>query len=328
MIRKLVVLVIVALLAFSFILVAGEREIDPERFPERPITAWVPWGAGGGSDLVFRAVGQVFRDHSGGQPQLIELRPGAAGAVGIPEYLETVRPNGYHVMTWNGAQTIKTHVSRVDYSVHDFKPVIRLISNYTYILVPDDSPFQTLQDFVDYAKANPGAVTMGHAGVGGGAHLSLLLFCMEAGIEVTEVPYAGSGPSLMGLMAGQHMVDMNMPPVGLSNMEAGQVRALATLSPERLPQLPDLPTAREQGIDFVYPQSRGVVVHKDTPDEIVERLHQIYKACLEDQRLQDIFYEQIATPTYGGPEEYGRELVQEDEELGNLIREKGIGDRY
>jgi tripartite-type tricarboxylate transporter receptor subunit TctC len=265
--------------------------------------------------------------YSGNQPQLVKNIPGAAGVVGITEYL-TEKPDGYNVLTWNGAQTIKTHVSKVDYSALDFKPVIKLISNYTYILVQDSSPFKTLKDFVDYAKAHPGEVTMGHAGTGGGGHLASILFCKAAGIEVNFVPFGGGGPAAQGLLSGQTMVSMNIPPEGLTNIEAGQLRALATMSPERLAQLPDVPTTREAGVDAIYFQSRGVVVHQDTPDAIVQRLHDIYKQCLEDPIVQKKYYDMIISITYAGPEEYGKEIAEEDKMFEQIIKDNKIGDRY
>ena len=326
--KKIVLTVIVALVVCSFAFAAGEREIDPAAFPERPITAWVPWGAGGGSDIVFRTLAEVFPEYSGGQQLLIRNVPGAAGAVGTAEYMSVARPDGYDILTWAGAQTIKTHVSQVDYSIHDFAPVIKLISNYTYILVRDDSPYQTLQDFVDDAKSRPGEISWGHAGTGGGGHLSSILFNQVAGTEVTYIPFGGGGPAATGLLAGDTEISMNIPPEGLSNIEAGQLRGLATLSPERLEQIPDIPTAIEQGFDIVYSQFRGAVTHKDTPDEIVQRLHDILKQSLEDPRVQQRYYDMIVIPTYAGPEEYGRENIEEDEMFEQIIREYGIGDKY
>ncbi len=326
--KKLLLLGMALLLVCSFSFAEGQKESSAADFPSRPVTCHVPWGVGGGSDIVFRTVGSVFQKYSGGQPQLIKNVPGAAGVVGITEYLNTVRGDGYDVMTWNGAQTIKTHVSKVDYDAMDFKPVIKLISNYTYILVRDDSPFKTLQDFIDYAKAHPGEVTMGHAGTGGGGHLASILFNAEAGTEVTYVPFGGGGPAAAGLLAGETMISMNIPPEGLSNVEAGQLRALATMSPERLPQIPNVPTTREAGVDAIYFQSRGVVTHKDTPDEIVQRLHDIYKQCIEDPEVQKKFYDMVISVTYAGPEEYGKEIVEEDAMFEKIIKQYKIGDKY
>jgi tripartite-type tricarboxylate transporter receptor subunit TctC len=326
--KILTVSIILLILAGSLLFAEGRKEASSAKFPERPVTAHVPWGVGGGSDIVFRTVGEMFTKHSGGQPQLIKNVPGAAGAVGIVEYMKLAKPDGYDVMTWAGAQTIKTHVSKVDYSVADFKPVIRLISNYTYILVQNSSPFKNLKDFVDYAKANPGKVNMGHAGTGGGAHLSCILFNAAAGIEVTYVPFGGGGPAAAGLLAGQTMVSMNIPPEGLSNVEAGQLRALANLSPKRLAQLPNVPTAKEQGFDVVYFQSRGLVTHKDTPDDIVQKLHDIYKKALEEESVKKKFYDMVTEVTYAGPAEYGKELIEEDKLFERIIKEHKIGDKY
>jgi tripartite-type tricarboxylate transporter receptor subunit TctC len=111
-------------------------------------------------------------------------------------------------------------------------------------------------------------------------------------------------------------------------VEAGQLRALAVLAPQRLPQLPNVPTAREAGYDVVYFQSRGVVAHKDTPDEVVTRLHDIYKKCIEDESVKKKFYDMVISVTYAGPEEYGKENLEEDAMFERIIKEQKLGDKY
>lgn len=323
--KKAFVLVVLCLVAGG--LFATGVDESAADFPSKPVTCYVPWGAGGGSDVVFRTLGSVFQDYSGGQPQLVKNVPGSASVTGVTEYM-SVKPDGYNVLTWNGAQTIKTHMLNTPYEADEFKPVIKCISNYTYILVPYDSPFQTINDLVDYAKANPGRLTMGHAGTGGGGHFSLIRFSMAAGIELKDVPFKGGGPAAQGLLAGDTETSMNIPPEGLSNVKGGQLRALCVLAPERLEQLPDVPTAREMGIDVVYFQSRGVVVHKDTPDAVVQRLHDIYKKTLEDPEVIQKFYDMLISVTYAGPEEYGKEIVEESAMFKKVIMENGLGDRY
>ena len=121
---------------------------------------------------------------------------------------------------------------------------------------------------------------------------------------------------------------MNIPPEGLTNIEGGQLRALCTMSPKRLEQLPNVPTAKEAGVDVVYFQSRGLVVHKDTPDAIVKKLHDIYKKCLDDPVVQKKYYDMICAVTYGSSREYGKELLEEDKLMEQIIKENKIGDKY
>ena len=323
--KKLLLLLVLCLM-MGGLFVSGKAESATD-FPKKAITIYVPWGAGGGSDTVCRTVGSVFQKYSGGKPQLVKNVPGSASVVGVTQY-NTLKPDGYNVLTWNGAQTIKTHMLKTPYAPTDFKPVIRLISNYTYILVQNSSPFKTITDLVDYAKKNPGKLTMGHAGTGGGGHFSLIRFSMAAGIKLKDIPFKGGGPAAQGLLSGQTETSMNIPPEGLSNIKAGQLRALCVLAPERLPQIPDVPTAREMGIDIVYFQSRGVVVHKDTPDEIVQRLHDIYKKTIEDEEVIKKFYNMAVTVTYAGPEEYGKEITEESAMFEKIIKKNKLGDKY
>ena len=132
--RKLVLLLVLVLVATTLFAEGGKE--SAEDFPRKAVTCYVPWGAGGGSDTVFRTLGSVFQKYSGGQPQLVKNVPGSASVVGVTEYT-TVKPDGYNVLTWNGAQTIKTHMLETPYTALDFKPVVKCISNYTYILVQD-----------------------------------------------------------------------------------------------------------------------------------------------------------------------------------------------
>jgi tripartite-type tricarboxylate transporter receptor subunit TctC len=142
------------------------------------------------------------------------------------------------------------------------------------------------------------------------------------------VPFQGGGPAALGVLNGQVDCGMNIPPEGLTNIEAGQLRVLGVMANERFPQFPDVPTVREQGVDTSYSQWRGVVVHKDVPKEIVQRIHDIFKQCLEDEEFKKKMFEMSVTIAYANGEDYGKEIEQDDKNYEQVIKANKLGDRY
>ena len=179
-----------------------------------------------------------------------------------------------------------------------------------------------------YAKANPGRIRMGNAGTGGGNHLAALLLEDATGASFTHVAYDGGNTSVIGLMSGEVDASMNNSPEGYSNIESGQVRMLVSFGEERLPDFPDVPTAKELGYDIVLRQWRGIAVPLETPDEIVDRLDDIIKECVEDPLYAEKLERIGAIPAYMDTEEYNRFIKEEDERFRDLIISRGFGDRY
>ena len=135
-------------------------------YPEKAVECTMPWAAGGGGDLAFRAFGEVWTKVTG-QPYVIKNVAGASGVTGVMEFKETAVGDGYQMLHWSNAHTSKIHMSVVDYDVNSFKHVAQIVESANYLIVPADSPYKTLQDFVDDVLANPGMVTVANAGVGG-----------------------------------------------------------------------------------------------------------------------------------------------------------------
>lgn len=198
--KSLLVLLMVAVL-MSGLFAQGASEAAS--FPSKTVEATVGWSAGGGGDIVFRALADVFPKYANGQTMIIKNVPGASGITGAVEFLDAPA-DGYAVMHWNNASMAKTHLSETVIKGADtFKTVCQVVSSYNYLVVREDSKYQSLQDFLADVKANPGKVTCGNAGANGGNHLAALIFQKETGIELTHVPYSGGGPAITGLLAGE-----------------------------------------------------------------------------------------------------------------------------
>jgi len=323
MVRRLSALLLLLLCAGPWL----ASPLAAASFPNRPVEVVVAWAPGGGADLVFRALAAVFPKHANGQPLLVKNIAGAAGVPGIVEFSKS-KPDGYTVLHWNTAHVIKPHMSKVPFTATSFEPVLKVVSGYNYLQTKADSPFQNLTDFLEAAKKNPGKVSVGNAGPGGGNHFAALLLEDYTKTSFLHVPFQGGGPSVTGLLSGQVQTAMNIAPEGLSNVEAGQTRILAVFAPSRFERFPKFPTAKEQGVDLIIDQWRGVVAPKGTPPDIVKALHDIFKKCVEDPDYVKRAKEMNVEPTYLGSKELGELIAADDKRFEKIVKEKKLGDRY
>jgi tripartite-type tricarboxylate transporter receptor subunit TctC len=298
-----------------------------EGFPEKPVEAIVPWAPGGGGDLVFRALAIVFPKYANGQPLLIKNIPGAAGVPGIIEFMKA-KGDGYTVAHWNAAQTIKTHMTKTPYAATQFKGVANIVNDTFYHLVNADSPFKTLTDMIAWGKANPGKLTVGNAGTGGGSHLAEVLFEEKAGFIGTAVPFQGGGPLVTGILSNQVQVGSCTIPEGASNIKAGQLRILAIYSPERHPFYPDVPTGREQGVDMVFSAYRGIVAPSDTPPETLKALQDIFEKVIKDPDFVKQITDMGSNAAFLTGAEYDRTIATDDQDFMKVIKELKMGDLY
>ena len=324
-----VVLVSVALIgllpALAFAGGAAEPEVDPD-YPTREIEIMVPWGAGGATDIVFRTFASVIPQYLG-TSILINNQPGGAAVPGYTEAL-TRQADGYFFVAWATPSVTVQHMRETPFSVDDFVPVINLQTAPIWILVPADSPYETLTDLVEDAAARPGRVALGNAGEGGGTHLIALAFEEAAGVEFNHVPHDGGGPAVTAAV-GAHVDAISVgPPEGVSQMGGGDLRALAVFSRERMPDFPDIPTAVEQGIDFTLGQWRGIAAPAGTPQEYIDHVHDAFKAAMEDSTFQTLAENAGIITDYIGGEEFIRHVQDDYEFWGRLISERGLGERY
>jgi tripartite-type tricarboxylate transporter receptor subunit TctC len=321
--RKLVVF----LLALALIGSIG-AQANVKNFPNRPVEAVVAWAAGGGADLIFRSLATIFPKYANGQPLVVKNVGAAAGVPGIVEFKNNGRPDGYTILHWNTAHIIKTHMNAVPFTATELTPVMKLVEDYSHVLVKADSPFKDLKDFVAYAKANPGKINLGNAGIGGGAHFSALFFEDFAGINVTHVPFTGGGPAVIGVLNGQVDASMSIASEGITNVLDGSLRMLGVFGPARPSQLPNVQTATEQGFELVLGHWRGIMAPKGTPPEIVLALHDIFKKCIEDPDFQKRMKEMNTNISYLNSKDFEALNRKADLDYMRIIKEKKLGDKY
>ena len=300
-------------------------------YPEKAVEATVPWAAGGGGDLAFRAFGDVFQKITG-QPLVIKNVAGASGVTGVMEFKETAIGDGYQILHWSNAHTSKIHMSVVDYDVNSFKHVAQSVESANYLLVQKDAKWNTIEEFVADVLTNPGMITMANAGVGGGNHIAALLFEEAIGGELAHITYDGGSASVTGLLAGEVDAAMCNTPEGMSNVDAGQLKILCSFASKHFKDYPDVPLAIESSNealkDLVIEQWRGVAVPADTPDEVVAELADIIEKVVADEDFVTKCDTLSIVARFRDTEEYNTFVNEENARFENLIKTKGFGDRY
>jgi len=256
------------------------------QYPDRPIRLVVPWAPGGATDVIARIVGKRLGENLG-QPVVIENKGGAGGNIGTASFVRE-KADGYTLlMTTSSTHGINPHLyADPGYdAAKDFSHVAFVGSIPNVLEVPAKSAFQTAQQLLEYGRQNPGKLNYGSAGVGSSQHLAAAQLIRSANIEITHIPYKGSGPAVADLLGAK--IDFMLDTGSLSQVKAGALRALAVASDRRLSELPDVPTFDEVGLKGMYAAAwYGVAAHAGTPDDIVERLNKEINAIVQEPEIR------------------------------------------
>ncbi len=288
-------------------------------FPTKEVQIIIPWAAGGATDLIFRALAATTGKYLG-KAVIVVNRPGGAGAVGYTEAAQA-KPDGYTLTSAITPLTILPHQVKTAFNYKSFEPVINVVRDPGMFLVRSDSPWKSLRDFLDYAKKNPDMITVGNSGAGGGVHLIALAFEKTAGVKFNHIPFAGGGPSVTALLGGHINAVTVSPPEGIEHVKAGKLKIISLFAEKRFQLFPDVPTVKEQGIEFVMGQWRGLAAPKGTPPDAIKRLHEAFKKGMEDPVFVKNAKDMVVNLSYLGPEAFGKLMAQDDEFYGKLVKE-------
>ncbi|HEX4780814.1 MAG TPA: tripartite tricarboxylate transporter substrate binding protein [Usitatibacter sp.] len=310
----------IALLALSTTLL-GEG-----RYPEKPIRLVVPFPPGGGTDILSRAISHSMSAATG-WTFVVDNRPGAGGNIGLDAAAHSP-PDGYTIamgQTANLAVNPSLYAKMTFDPVKDFAPVALLSSQPLILVVSEKSPYRSLEELVDAAKAKPGALNMGSAGNGTIGHVGGELFQRRAGIRFAHIPYKGAGPAVTDLMGGSIDVYFgNSQSVG-GLVNAGKLRAIAVTSPKRTPAFPNVPTIAESGYPgFEAATWSGLVAPAGTPKAIVDQLNAAAIKALHAPEMAKKLEEDGSTPLGGSPEDFARFIRAEEQKWGAAVRGAGI----
>jgi len=262
---------------------------------QRDITMVVPWAAGGGTDTLARTLVKNAKQHIGVGINVVN-RTGGTGAVGM-QSVSTARGDGYTVglITFHLSAYRLMGLSQLSY--RDFQPLALLNRTPAAFSVKADSPFKTLKDLVDYAKANPGVVTIANSGAGANTHLSAAILAKNTGIRLSFVPFDGGAPARTAMVGGHVSALVSGPDEVLQYVKTGQVRFLAMVGEQRHPSFPDVPTVAEAGFplrEIIY-DWRGVAGPKNMPADITKALNDGFAKMANDPDFIALM-DQVALP--------------------------------
>ncbi len=296
-----------------------------QSWPQKPVRFIVPFPPGGATDISARLLGQELQD-LWGQTVVIENRGGAGGGVGAAEAARAA-PDGYTLFFPSGSVvTANQHIyAKMAYDPEkDFVPVTKVVSGPQVLVVPSSSPYKSVAELIAAAKASPGRLTFGHAGIGSQVHLAGENFVASAKIDALAVPYKGEGPALNDLVAGQiHFMVTNVA-AAIGFISAGRLRALGVTSKTDFAALPGVPPIAKTLPGFENTGWFGIVAPTGTPNEIVQKVYRDTKKALESSRLKARFYVQGLAPVGDTPAEMGRAMKEETQLWARVVRERKI----
>ena len=260
-------------------------------WPTHAISMIVPFPPGGLADLVARPVAEAMSRELG-QPVVIENKAGAGGGIGMSQAAKA-RPDGYTILMALSSLTVIPEADLVlarppMFALAELRPIARFTADPTVLAVRADSPWKTVQQFVDDAKKRPGAINYGSSGNYGTMHVPMEILSHNAGIKMTHVPFTGAGPAVVALLGGQIDAVSSGPATILQQVKAGKLRVLAHWGNAQLGALPEVPSLKDAGYSAEYAQWSGLFIPAGTPEPIAQRLRAAARAAAQDARVKEV----------------------------------------
>jgi tripartite-type tricarboxylate transporter receptor subunit TctC len=298
-------------------------------WPTRPVTMVIPFAAGGPTDVLGRVMGERISQLIG--QQIVVENVGGAGGMTGSQRVAKADPDGYQFVlgtVGTHAQNQTLYKKPAYHAADDFAPVVLIADVPLVLITRKDFPAQSLQEFIAYAKANQAKMTFGSAGAGAATHLGCVLLNSAIGIDITHVPYRGTGPAMQDLAAGRIDYLCEIVTTALPQIQGNAVKAIATLTKTRSPVLPSLPTADEQGLkDFEAYTWNAFFLPKGTPEPIIKKLHDTTVQAMDTpevkQRLEGLGASLVA-PDRRSPEYLAKFVRSEIEKWAAPIKASGV----
>lgn len=314
-------------LLLTILLAIAPSLVQAQTYPDRTITMVVPFSAGGPTDTVARLIGEAMSKDLG-QQVIVENVGGAGGTLGAARVAKA-EPDGYTLLLHHiGMATSATLYRKLPFNALEDFEYIGLVTNVPMVLVArKDFPPTNMKELIDYVKANKDKVTYANAGIGAASHLCGMLFMSSIETSLTTVPYKGTGPALTDLIGGQVDFMCDQTTNTTNQIKAGEIKAYATTTAERLDALPDVPTAAEAGLPGLEVTIwHGLYAPKGTPQDVISRLSQSLKTALKDQTVVQRFAELGTAPVAEdqvSPETLKQKLSSEIERWRPIITAAG-----
>ncbi|NVK12906.1 MAG: tripartite tricarboxylate transporter substrate binding protein [Rhodobacteraceae bacterium] len=293
-------------------------------WPEKNINLTVGYGAGGTTDSTARVLASLLEEELGSTVTVIN-KPGGGGSVAAG-LGAAQKPDGYNVFTFTtGAAVLSPHTQELPYdTLTDFTFISQYGAWNLGVVVPADSPYQTFQDLVEFAKSNPGEISYAIAGTGTPQHLTMERLAAEEELDWKAVPFKGGAASVTALLGG-HVDVMAGATEWLPQVQSGEFRLLAIITGARMDQFPDVPTLKDLGYDIEAPSILGIAGPKNLPEEAVQRLDAAIKKATESEELQSIIDKLAMKMTYRNSADFEQNVRENYEIQGEIIRAAGLG---
>ncbi|SFM19725.1 Bug family tripartite tricarboxylate transporter substrate binding protein [Pelosinus propionicus] len=294
-------------------------------YPDKPITLIVPFGVGGGMDLVARLLEKSAPTHLG-QPLIITNKPGGAGTVGWNE-LASANPDGY-TLGMTGVEVILQPLygtTKYNYPTA-LDPLVQIADLSIVMVVRTQDPWQNITDLISYAKQHPGEIKFGHGGIGTIGHVTGETFAKAANIHLEQVPYQSAAEAMASLLGGHVQVAFLNPASVKEQMKNGMVKAFAVATDQRLVEqnFTDIPTFKEQGLEVVCTNWYTIAAPKDLPNEVKVKLTEGFKVMINDPEFKNNMNKLGLQVTYLGPTESAEKWISENRKLSVTVQETGI----
>jgi tripartite-type tricarboxylate transporter receptor subunit TctC len=296
---------------------AVSRIARAQAYPTRSVRVVIGFPAGAGGDIVARLIGQSLSERLG-QPVIIENRPGAGASLGA-ESVVRAAPDGYTLLLCSSSDA----VLKFNF-VRDIAPVASIARGPLVLAVHPSFPAKSIAELIAYAKANPGKVSFGSAGIGTVAHMAGELFKFMSGVNLVHVPYRGAAPALNDLLGGQVQVTFSAVPPAIEHIRTGKLRALAVTSATRDEALPDLPTIGDFLPGYEATLISGLCAPRDTSAEIIGRLNRETTAALADAGIKAKLADLGNVPLAMTATDFGKLIADETEKWAKVIRGANI----
>ena len=300
---------------------AAQSASSQASYPTRPLRLIVPFPPGGGNDILARAVGQRLTEVIG-QQVVVDNRGGAGGVIGT-QAAATSAPDGYTLFLGSLGSLAHNPALKPDLPynvVRDFTAISLLATSPFLVAVNPGVPVKSIQDLIALAKAKPGALNYGSAGLGSSLHMTGELFKYATGTNIVHVAYKGTAPAIVDLIAGQTQLIFSTMPPALPHVKTGKLRGIATTGAKRAAAAPDLPTAIESGVKtFEVSNWQGLVVQSKTPAPIVQKLHADVTKTLGLPGMSDTLLAQGLEPARSTPEEFNALMKSEYARYRKLV---------
>lgn len=300
----------------------AQPALAQDAFPgKKPIEFVVLFPAGSSADVTARLLAEGMGKQLGTQIVVVN-RPGGGGAVGY-RYAATQAPDGHHLV-WNSNSISTTyHTGMLPFNYKAFAPVARVQIETPLLFVRGEAPWKTLGDFLQYAKSNPGKLTVGNSGTGSHTHFSAVWLFQAAGARVVDVPF-NAAQVVTGLLGGHVDSVIQLPGALAGQVKSGAVRALVAMSGARDPFFPQVPTARELGVNAVAELWRGVVAPKGTPPRVVATLEDAIRKTVVSPEFTRAAEKLLVAPAFLPAAEFGKLIAREDAEIARAVKALGL----